>query len=336
MDTTFAQKLVLLVGVWRSGTSLLHAFLHNHPRIALMYEAETFSLYPADPDYVFPDDWTERLEFFNQTISRHRLDPGTLPKGLSARESMLALFQAWGARKNASVLGGKTVSGHTQLPQFARIFPEADFIVLWRDPLEICRSVVNAGRQNRFFSRRGILTQSLFGAQQLAEGVLQLRAAGRRVHEVVYQELVNDPELELRKICGFTGVPFAPEMLDLQCADYSMIPPGEHHERVRSGAVRRIRLGAEVLPAEFVAKGKRYAALWREYYGGLAFARALTHPPGTPPPGQIETWLDRGIYRGCDSFFRFKRQIVRQLPMALWRQFRGRASSVHGRDQVRV
>jgi hypothetical protein len=323
MDTTPAPKMVLLVGVWRSGTSLLHALLHNHPRISLMYEAETFSLYPADADYIFPDDWAARLEFFNQTISRHRLNPAELPKGLSARESMLALFHAWAARKNADVIGGKTVAGHTQLPQFARIFPEADFIVLWRDPLDICRSVVNAGRQNRFFSRRGILTQSLFGASQLAEGVLKLRASGRRIHEVVYQELVNDPEGELRKACAFIGVPFAPGMLDLQHADYSMIPPGEHHDRIRAGVVKRIRSGTEVLPADFVAKGKRYAALWREYYGSLAFTRALSSLPDTARPGQFEAWLDRGVYRSCASFLQFKRQIVRQLPMSLWQYFRG-------------
>lgn len=323
MDSVSAPKMVLIVGVWRSGTSLLHALLHNHPRIALMYEAETFSLYPADPEYIFPDDWAERLEFFNQTISRHRLDPAALPKGLPARESMLALFHAWGARKNASIIGGKTVAGHTQLPQFARIFPEARFIVLWRDPLEICRSVVNAGRQNRFFSRRGILTQSLFGARQLAEGVLKLRASGRHIHEVVYEELVNDPAGELRKICGFMDVPFAPEMLDLQHADYSMIPAGEHHDRLRSGVVKRIVAGTEVLPASFVAKGKRYAALWRDYYSGLALSRAVSSLPGTPPPGQFETLLDRGIYRGCASFFQFKRQVVRQMPMALWQYLRG-------------
>jgi hypothetical protein len=329
MDTTPTPKMVLLVGVWRSGTSLLHALLHHHPQIALMYEAEMFSLYPAHADYIFPDDWAARLEFFNQTISRHRLDAAALPRGLSARDSMLALFRAWAARKNASVFGGKTVVGHTQLPQFARIFPEADFIVLWRDPLDICRSVVNAGKQNRFFSRRGILTQTLFGTRQLAEGVLKLRAAGRRVHEVVYPELVNDPGAELRKLCDFIGVPFAPEMLDLETADYSMLPFGEHHDRVRSGMVKRKPEGTEVLPAEFVAKGKRYTALWRDYYAGLAFARALPPLTDTHRPGQLESWLDRGIYRGCSSVTNFKRRIIRELPIPMWQQLREVSASVN-------
>ena len=189
---------------------------------------------------------------------------------------------------------------------------------------------MNAGRQNRFFNRRGILTQTLFGARQLAEGVLKLRAAGRRIHEVFYQELVNGPEAELRKIvAAFLGEPFAPEMLDLRHADYSMLPPGEHHARVRSGSVRKNCEAAEVLPAAFVAKGKRYTALWRDYYAGLAFARALPPLPGTHRPGQFEAWLDRGLYRGGSSLSGFKRRIIRQLPMPMWQQLRGAGASVH-------
>jgi len=173
------SKLVFVVGVWRSGTSLLHALLHHHPQIALMYEAEPFGLYPPTADYIFPGNWAVQLEFFNQAISRHRLTAAALPKKASGRDCLLAMLHAWAANKDALVMGDKLTNGHARLPQIARVFPEADFIVIWRDPLDSCRSVVQAARQNRFFGRKGILTETFFGGARLAEGVLKLRLAGR-------------------------------------------------------------------------------------------------------------------------------------------------------------
>ena len=288
-----------------------------------MYEAEIFGLYPPRMDYIFPDNWMARLEFFNQTVSRHQLDKARFCAGGSARESMLALFRAWAACKDAVVMGEKLVAGHAQLPALARFFPEADFIVIWRDPLDSCRSVVNAGKHNRFFSRRGMLTRTLFGSEQLARGVLQLRTAGRRVHEVVYRELVEDPGFELRKICGFLGVEFDSQMLNLESADYSMLPPGDHHASVRSGTVNSNRHPVEVLPAKFVAKGSRYAALWRERYPDVAFVRALSSPSTETRPGWLERLADQGFYRGWTWFSDFKRLIFRKMPLSVWRRWRG-------------
>jgi hypothetical protein len=316
------SKLIFVVGVWRSGTSLLHAFLHNHPRIALLYEAEPLTLFPRATRAVWPHDWTTRLEFFNQTFSRHRLDAAALPGKKSARESMLGLFQTWAARKDAVVMGGKSPSYYRCLPAIARIFPEAEFIIIWRDPLEVCRSVVNAGKQNRFFSRKGILTQVFFGSEHMAQGVLELRAAGRRVHEVAYQELIGDPKSELEKICGFIGLEFDPRMLDLKSADCSMLPPGEHHTQVRSGVVKKTSAREEVLPAKFVAKATRYLALWQEKYPNLVFNRALIVPPEAGPPGGFERLADRGIYLGCSSLMDLKLLVFRLMPLSVWRRLR--------------
>jgi hypothetical protein len=318
-------KLIFVVGVWRSGTSLLHALLHNHPQIALMYEAEPFGLFPSKPDQIFPGDWTTRLEFFNQTFSRHRLDQAAQLKNCSARECALALYRAWAKGKNATVMGDKSPSYHRYLPEISRLFPEADFIVIWRDPLDTCRSVMNAGKQNRFFSRKEIMPQAFFGSEQLARGVLHLRAAKRRVHEVVYPELVSDPEGELRKICDFIGLEFDARMLDLTTADYSMLPPGAHHLLARSGAVKREWGRREILPERFIAKGQRYAVAWRERYSELAFARALPVLRDASQLGFWETWLDGNTYRACWSLTHFKHLVNRRMPIPIWQRLRSLA-----------
>ena len=319
------KKLIFVVGVWRSGTSLLYALLQNHPQIALMYEAEPLALFPRVANAMCPKDWVTRLEFFNQAISRHHLDAAILPQKKSVRESMLALFQGWAARKNATVMGGKSPSYHRYLPEVARIFPEAEFIIIWRNPLDVCRSVVNAGGKNRFFSSKGIMTQVFFGSERLARGVLQLRADGRRIHEVIYPDLVDHPEVELRKICSFLGLEFDARMLDLKSADCSMMPPGEHHSLVRSGTVKRVAPRPEVLPASFIAKRIRYLTLWRQRYCDLAFAQTLPAQSTAKQPGKFEQLIDEMIYRALSLWLDTKHLICRKMPLSLWQHCRRNA-----------
>lgn len=315
-------KLIFVVGVWRSGTSLLYTLLQNHPRIALTYEAEPLALFSRTAGAVWPDDWSTRLEFFNRTFSRHRLDTAELPVRKGARESMLKLFAAWATRKDATIMGGKSPSYHRFLVDVARIFPEADFIIIWRDPLDICRSVMNAGRNDRFFRRKGILREVLFGSERMAKGVRNLRSAGRRVHEVVYEELICTPEAELRKICAFAGLEFDPQMLDLKSADQSMLPPGEHHTRVRSGVVQPTRGRTGTLPAKFITKSTRYLALWRKGYSDLAFARVLPELSVTGHPGHLEKLADAGIYRGLLLWVDLRYLVLRKMPLSVWRRWR--------------
>ncbi len=317
-------KPVLITGVWRSGTSLMQAMLNHHPRMAVMFESEPYGLFRLKTDAVWPDDWAARLEFFNQAISRHHINAAALPKKATAQECMAAVFNQFAADKDLAVMAGKSPTYHAWLPQIAAFFPQTEFIVIWRDPLDCCRSVMRAGRKNHFFAQPGMLTQALFGQATMAHGVEKLLRAGRRVHQVVYADLVADPEKELRRICEFLDVEFDPVMLDLKTADYSMVPPGEHHDPVRSGAVKHASPREEILPEEFAAKGRRYAALWRERFAGLEFARALKVEAGQRQPEEAERlgdWLALKFWR---EVAHTKRVLFRNIPLALWIKLRER------------
>src|SRR5271170_7535751 len=199
-NATESGTLLFVVGLWRSGTSLVHALLNQHPRVRLMYEAEPFDLWPRRGDVLWPTDWPQRLEFYNQTISRHQLPAARLPARVPAREAALAMYRLFAEPRQAAVIGEKAPAYHTCLPEIAAIFPEARFLVIWRDPLECCRSAARAGRKNRFFAKPGILARMLFGSAAMARGVEHLNRSGRLVCEAVYNEVVAEPEVHLRRI----------------------------------------------------------------------------------------------------------------------------------------
>lgn len=299
----------------------MHALLNRHPQIALLYEAEPLELWPRRPGFFPAHDWPRRLEFYNQTFTRHKLDPEPFASIAPGPDGALALYREYGRARKAAIIGEKAPSYHTRLPMLGRLFPGAQFLIIWREPIECCRSAARAARQNRFFAQRGMTRRMLLGAETLARGVEELLREKRNVCEVVYDELVKNPENELRRVCEFLKIPFTPLMLDLKSADTSSVPSGEHHMGVRSGVIGKAGDAGEILPAALVAKGRRYAAFWRERFSHLGFARALT-ASAEAGPGAAERFADdcrRMFWRVLSTL---KHSLFRRIPLSWWARLR--------------
>jgi hypothetical protein len=163
----------------------------------------------------------------------------------------------------------------------------------------------------------------LFGARDLARGVTALQAGGARVYEVVYEELVTDPEPQLRTLCQFLNVDYDPRMLRLDEADLSILPPGRHHHRVRSGVIQAIKGNrpVETLSWAYQAKIQRYTGWWCEQHPRLALGRArvATRPAR---PGLAERCVDAAAYFFWRHWDDLKFKLLANLPLAWWRRLR--------------
>lgn len=294
----------------------MHALVNRHPQVALMYEAEPLELWrqPASSPRM---DWPHRLEFFNQTFTRHHLDAQRFALIHPGTDAALELYQEYARAKEARIMGEKAPSYYQRLPALGKLFPEAQFLIIWRDPMECCRSAMKAARQNRFFAQHGMNQRILVGAERFARGVETLLREQRNVCEVVYEELVKNPETELRRVCDFLKIPFDPAMLDLQAADTSSVPSGEHHVGVRSGVIHKRAGAEEVLPPAFVAKSRRYAHDWKRRFSHLAFGRALgdVSPAGTSGLERINDNCVGNFWGTVDGFKRF---LFRNIPLSWW------------------
>ena len=146
LAASYNPRLLFIVGIWRSGTSLIHALINQHPQVALMYEAEPLELWPKHSSLFPKRNWQQRLEFYNETFTRHHLDPKKFASVAPGPEAALALYRAYARDRNAIVMGEKAPSYHTRLPELAKMFPDAQFLIIWRDPIECCRSAAWAVR----------------------------------------------------------------------------------------------------------------------------------------------------------------------------------------------
>jgi hypothetical protein len=276
---------------------LLYALLNKHPQIALMYEGDLPLLRPL---FWFPGKsrWVRRWEFWNQGLQRHGLDANQLTGDVSCLPTAAGTVYREYARKQGAVIGGdKSPNYFDSLSHLAEDFPEARFIVIWRDPVSVCRSVVRAAQSaHSWFDRWGMTLRVLLGTEALRTECDRLLRRGARVHELQYQNLVRNPAETLQDICRFLDIPFVPDMAALDGADRSAIYQGEHHALVKGERIVASVERTEVLPRDVKSKIRRYQALWRE--NREQWPQASVQPDGdAKKPSLAERTFDRVRYR---------------------------------------
>jgi hypothetical protein len=311
---------VFVVGMWRSGTSLFYALLNQHPQIRLMYEDELPLLWPLFMSNPAKPDWPERWEFWNKALSRHRINPDDLPRDVSKLSE--ACEAAWKLyAPDAAVRGCKSPNYFDCLPRLAQGFPHAKFIVLWRDPADVSRSVVRA-RTDSFFARRGMVLRALLGCRDLKRGYDAMVANNIQVHSLNYEDLVADPVTSMQGVCAFLEVDFDRRMVSLKNADRSAIYDASHHEMVTSEKIVPGKKKAEVLTDKLRRKVARYVAYWKQESAGTFPAYPKKSDQAVGSLFFIERTVDQFAYRAFRKFDRVVSLIYCYAPIGLLRKYR--------------
>ncbi|MGI8805083.1 MAG: sulfotransferase family protein [Thermoleophilaceae bacterium] len=204
-----------IVGVARSGTTLLRLQLDAHPDLAIPPETyfgsvlrglATRNLGPAE---LLDAIW--RLP--------HRDDFGIGREELATRfeeipewtpgEGLRAYFGLYAARWGKRRWGEKTPAHCLHMDLLAEHLPEARFIHIVRDGRDVAASLRGLPFAPGDGSIEAIATTwrgHIRRARELAQEVPHYR-------EVRYEQLVSEPELVLREVCAFIELPFDSVML---------------------------------------------------------------------------------------------------------------------------
>jgi hypothetical protein len=323
-DGEAASSPVFVVGVLRSGTSLLYALLNLHPQVALMYECDVWNFPEAFCGMRFKGDWLRRQEFYNQALSRHRLTFGGSLRGLENIHAPEDLYRVFSEGKNKPLFGEKSPFYCARLRRLVRRYPGCRFILLWRDPIEIYRSVLRAGRKERFFRRHGILSRLIFYREQMIQQAAELERAGVRLCHVTYCDLTEHTEETCRLICRFLEIEFDEKMLDLANADLSAIFPGPEHDHLRRGRIGRQQFAdeteTEIIKPAALQRLQRFGVRWCRLQ-----SRWLGHQADVPA-GPEPSVAERLYCKMTGVFFRAvddgKRLLFEFLPLTWLRTYR--------------
>jgi hypothetical protein len=292
-----ASRPLFVLSVPRSGSTLLYALLNQHSQISLLYEGDL----PTMQLYLFGrlrnGAWRERWEFWNQAPSRHGIAIESMPARVSnVWEATRIVYEAVAQRKRATIWGEKTPQWYHCALRTAEKFPDASFIFLWRDMQAVMGSIARAAVTERLFRKEGFANRALLGNERLREACDALKARGRAVHEVDYEDLASNPSGCMQQICQFLKLPFEPQVASLEGTDLTALTRGQHHASVRSNRIAGPRKHADVLPPVTAAKSERYICYWKQRFGGNWPKYPLALPPGTRPASLAERWRDRMSY----------------------------------------
>jgi len=195
--------LVFLLGVPRSGTTLLATMLAQHPRIAsppepwLMLALEALGktpfAHPADPQLI------------GEAVARFSTDAARLD---AARAYALSIYNRVLADAGRGVLVDKTPRYYLILPFVRQLFPNAKYIWLKRNPLDVAVSFKTTWKIDLPAELRAAAADR--GCMDLVIGPRLLAdfadAGSPAVHEVSYEQLVADPRQTAGETFAFLGL----------------------------------------------------------------------------------------------------------------------------------
>src|SRR5579872_2506335 len=312
---------LFVVSMWRSGSSLLYALLNKHPQVGLMYEADlslirTVFLKPKGWRH-----WARRWQFWNEALTRHGLRAEDFPDTDSTFAQAFALaHQRFAQAKNATIWGDKSPNYYDHLRFIADAFPNARFIIVWRDPAGTANSVLRAAKSgNSYFRRRGSLLRALIRYEVFKQQCNWLHNNGRLVFEVNYEELVVNPAETMQAVCKFLDISYDESLSSLAGADRSAIYSGEHHGLVRGNEIVS-KARPNVVPGYWLEKINRYVLWWKRQYTGWPQYPQLVSDAKFP--GILERLWDRMLYRCLRAYDSFTAFCFAFAPIRLLRAYR--------------
>jgi hypothetical protein len=315
-----SANLVFVVGIFRSGTSLLYALLNQHPQMALMYECNVWDFPEPFSLGRFRRGWLERQEFYNQALSRHGLIFGGSLRGLEKVREPEELYRVFGAVKGARLWGEKSPYYSARLRQLTRRYPGASFILVWRDPEETYRSVVDAGHTSRFFRRPGMLHRFIFFQEQMIRQAMELDRSGIRVHHVTYEDLVEKTGDICRGVCRFLEIGFDPQMLNLTDADFSAVCRAPLHDHLRRGVIELRHHSGDGIHPHVIQKLQRFGSRWNRLQSKWLNGR--NHSLTVPEPSRAERLYHEMLGALFYAMDGAKRAIFEFVPLPWLRTYR--------------
>jgi hypothetical protein len=208
-DTTVTcpDDAILIGGCGRSGTTMLRELVNRHSRIAIGPETAILC------DIINPSRLATEWGTTEADVRRR------MGSSRSIVEFAQGFFRDYAHKHGKARWGDKTPRNIRYVQRLLNQFPNSKFIHIIRDGRDVACSLRNHPKEN---IRHGKVVPNtvnrpiwLCARRWIDDTGLGLMFRGHpRVLEVRYEQLVLEPEAELRRICDFLGEQYESAMLD--------------------------------------------------------------------------------------------------------------------------
>jgi len=199
---------IFIVGVGRSGTSMLQSMLNAHKDITFPPETHFIRTYLSKK--LDLNDVKEKLLQDKDLIKLNiPLEP-IFEKSSNLNDFYTQLLISYMQKQNKNIVGDKDPKNIEFLKLIYSIFPNAIIIHIYRDP----RAVIASRLKAKWSKNKPFWQHLLAYKSQLAYG----RKVGKRLFdkyiEIKYENLIRNPESELKNLCSSIGIEYDKNMVE--------------------------------------------------------------------------------------------------------------------------
>jgi Sulfotransferase family len=210
---------VFVVGMPRSGTTMMSYLLSAHPRLSIAIETKFLSVWLPPETNLNDTDESHLREFYDrfsacEDFVKHRLDrekvwQRALENGGPSYKSILtATCQEYATHSNKARWGEKTPQHYLNVKTLLDWYPDAKVVWMVRDPRG------NIASNWAFPDARKRALGNWAWDWKLQMDKLDKWKGDDRVMPVIYEKITAEPEKVLREVCAFLGEDYSPHMVD--------------------------------------------------------------------------------------------------------------------------
>ncbi len=206
------DNLIFIISQPRSGSTLLQRVLAGHPEIQT--SAETWlMLHPVyglrasgiDTEY----DARFAREGVTEFIENYAADPSIYDKAIRAWAK--TIYEDALAKHGKTLFLDKTPRYFFIIPELYRLFPDARFIFLIRNPMAVLASELSTYVKGNWPILSIFQPDLLLAPRLILEGIERLGKDAITIH---YEQFVTQPEQNIARLCEQLGITYHDAMLD--------------------------------------------------------------------------------------------------------------------------
>lgn len=210
-----------MVGVPRSGTTLLRLILNAHSCISLGPETHFFKqVWERRNYYGDLSNHANLLKLWGEYsltksfddfgfVDKARVEKTVLKSVRNYADFLRILLELYAKNNHKRVWGEKTPEHLFNVTEIVKWYPDAKVVHVIRDPRAVCASLTKVPwSSDDVISNARVWNCYLSFAEELHSGKNR-----ESVLEVCYEDLIRSTEATLKRVCGFIEIKFEPGML---------------------------------------------------------------------------------------------------------------------------
>ena len=210
---------IFVIGVDRSGTTLLSLMLDSHPRISIPYESHfIIDYYRKRESFGDLGSYFNRRQLIKSVLNEpyvreweHQISIGEvdIEKCNSLEESINQIYLAYAQHFGKDIWGDKTPQYTSEIAILNQMFPNSKFIHLVRDGRDVALSLVK-----QWWGANDFVTAMKYWATKVTSAKKMLNMLPEEQYiELKFEDLVSEPEDQLKRITQFLKVDYQAKML---------------------------------------------------------------------------------------------------------------------------